>query len=268
MSKQINLSVILPVYNEKDNLEYFVPQIHETVVKLCQKFEILIIDDQSIDGTQNLIKKFKKEYENLSYFVRDAKRSLPMSIFNGVEKSKYENIMWLDADGSMDTIAIKKLILEFKQDTSKYYVGSRFIEGGGYKGQLENQKGFFNLIKNIKNSEDSFLAIYLSILFNKILKFQMSTYVTDLTSGFIIGNKKNIEKEPFEKSNYGEYFLYLISDLISKNKTIIEIGYYCKPRVYGKSKTSNNLMTLIRLGLPYIKAANICKKNLKEMKKF
>ena len=88
----------------------------------------------------------------------------------------------------------------------------------------------------------------------------MSTYVTDLTSGFIIGNRKYVEKEPFEKSNYGEYFLYLISDLMIKNKRIIEIGYYCKPRVYGKSKTSNNLMTLIRLGLPYIKAAILCKK--------
>ena len=96
----------------------------------------------------------------------------------------------------------------------------------------------------------------------------MSIHISDLTSGFIIGKKKYISEKCFKLSNYGEYFIYLIADLINRNKEVIEVGYYCKPRLYGKSKTSNNLMTLIKLGLPYIKAAIICKKKYNKKKKF
>ena len=114
-------------------------------------------------------------------------------------------------------------------------------------------------LKNIKNSEDSFLAIYLSIIFNKFLQFLISTNVRDLTSGFIIGKKSLIKESVFAQSNYGEYFIYLVVDLLKQGQQIVEIGYICKPRLYGKSKTSNNLLTLIRLGLPYIKAALKCR---------
>ena len=105
------------------------------------------------------------------------------------------------------------------------------------------------------------MAIYLSIVFNKFLKLITSVQINDLTSGFIIGNKQFISKDVFYRSNYGDYFIYLVTDLIIQNRKIEEVGYYCKPRKFGSSKTSNNMIRLITLGIPYIKAAYICKKN-------
>jgi len=256
------LSIILPVYNEHDNLEFLIPQLVELCKETLNNFEILVIDDDSTDMTEKLIESFKKKYINLRYIKRLINRSLPMSILEGVKSSKFSNVLWLDADGSMDINSVESLLNGFLKDDSKFYIGSRFVSGGGYKGQTSEKKNIFQIFKSINNSEDSFLAIYLSVFFNKFLESLLNSGVKDLTSGFVIGNKKYINEDVFIESNYGEYFVYLVSDLVMNGKQIIEVGYICKPRVYGSSKTSNNLMTLIRLGLPYIKAAIICKRRM------
>jgi glycosyltransferase involved in cell wall biosynthesis len=259
----LNLSLILPVFNERQNLEYLVPQLYSVLENKCQKFEILVIDDNSTDNTNDLMNLLTINYPQVFHIVRVENRSLPISIHDGIEKSQFSNVMWLDADGSMDADSVAILISKYLEDDSKYIIGSRFVEGGGYKGQAPGSNNLINLLKNIKNSEDSFIAIYLSILFNKFLRLITSVQINDLTSGFIIGNKQFIKKDIFYKSKYGEYFVYLIMDLISQKRNIEEIGYYCKPRNFGSSKTSNNIIRLIILGIPYIKAAYLCKKNLK-----
>lgn len=263
MNKKLSLSVILPVFNERQNLEYLVPQLHSVLKKNCLKFEILVIDDNSTDDTSNLMNQLTIKYPQVSHVIRKEERSLPISIYYGIEKSKFPNVMWLDADGSMGADSVELLISKYSEDETKYLIGSRFVKGGGYKGQTPDSNNLISLLKSIKNSEDSFLAIYLSILFNKFLKLITSVQINDLTSGFIIGNKQYIKKDLFYRSNYGEYFVYLIMDLILQKQKIEEIGYYCKPRNFGSSKTSNNIIRLITLGIPYIKAAYLCKKNLK-----
>lgn len=256
------LSVILPVYNERDNLEYLIPQLVELCLKHTTQFEVLVVDDDSSDNTDELIKKFQKKYVHLRYIKRLVNKSLPMSILEGIKKSKFQNVLWLDADGSMDMSAVESLLHMFFKDQNKFFIGSRFVVGGGYKGQTSKKNNIFKIFRNIRNTEDSFVAIYLSILFNKFLESLLHSGVKDLTSGFIIGNKKHINKSVFTESNYGEYFVYLVSDLVMRGQEIIEVGYICKPRVFGTSKTSTNFMTLIRLGLPYIKAAIICKRRI------
>ena len=77
--------------------------------------------------------------------------SLPLSILEGIQKSIYENVMWLDADGSMDSSSVELLINEFKENSNNFIVGSRFAKGGGYKGQTSNEDNIYSVIKNIKN---------------------------------------------------------------------------------------------------------------------
>ena len=95
----------------------------------------------------------------------------------------------------------------------------------------------------------------LSILINKLLSFLFRTQLTDLTSGFIVLNKKHIEKRVFENRTYGEYFIYLLGSLIKKNIVIEEVGYICETRMYGYSKTSSGIIQFIIKGVPYIMAA-------------
>ena len=100
-----------------------------------------------------------------------------------------------------------------------------------------------------------------STLFNKLLIFILKSPIKDLTSGFIIGKRQYFLEESFSKSSYGEYFVYLMTDLMKKNVNIQELGYICETRIHGESKTASSLVQLFRRGVPYIKAAVISRRD-------
>ena len=120
----------------------------------------------------------------------------------------------------------------------------------------------YQLIK----SEDSLIAIFLSLLFNKALNFLLNINVKDLTSGFITRNKKYFNEAMFKNSVYGEYFIYVVSNLFVQNVNMQEVGYFCKPRIYGESKTSTNLIRMISLSRPYFQAAFKSRKLINQLK--
>lgn len=251
----MKLSVVLPVYNEEESLNFFLPQLISILDKKTSIFEILIIDDNSTDNTKNIVDNIGKSTKNnVKYILRNEEPSLPKSILLGIKSSEFENIMWLDADGSMSAESVGILIDKFKQNTQHIIIGSRFVKGGGYKGVKENKNSIFSIFFTLKGSKDSILGMIASNLFNYFLNLINNIDVKDLTSGFIILKKAYIEEEPFYKSQYGEYFIYLLKSLKNKQLTIKEVGYICLTRKYGKSKTAPNIFKLFQRGFPYILA--------------
>ncbi len=255
------ISVILPTLNEEKNLKILVPQISslfENDLKL--EYEIIVVDDGSTDSTNEYISSLMENNKSIKLILRDKEKSLPLSILDGIKSSQFDNVMWLDADGSMTVKAMKKLVISYftniKNEEKKVIVGSRFIEGGGYKGvkDVKNQS-LFKSIQNVRKSNDSVFGMLLSIIINKTLSFLFRTNLTDLTSGFILIDKNFIDEKVFKDKDYGEYFIYLLGDLISKNINIEEIGYICETRLHGYSKTGSGIIKFIIRGIPYIKAA-------------
>jgi len=259
--KDFSISIILPTLNEEENLRFMVPDIAALLQNSCSNYEIIIVDDNSTDGTNVLVKKFYDKY-NINFISRNGPKSLPLSIYEGIDKAQHEYVMWLDADGSVDTNSIKKLLEAQRNEQLSVFIGSRFIKGGGYKGQLKEQRTLKTTIKNIKNSEDSIIAIYLSVLFNKFLSLILRVGVKDLTSGFIIGRKNYFNKTMFNNFVYGEYFISLVSQLYIENIKIEEIPFVNKPRKFGKSKTSSQFLNMLKLAQPYIKQAILSKRQI------
>ena len=258
MNKNITgLSIVLPTINESENLKKIIPDLISNINEIeIKNFEILVVDDGSTDDTFEFINELSNYHSYVSLIQRDAASSLPMSIWDGLIASKYKFILWMDADGSMPPHIVKKLIIEQNNNPESVVIGSRFTEGGGYKGIKELGKtGFLEAIKNVYHSNDSVFGMIFSTLFNKFLKSIFKTNLTDITSGFIIGRKSYFAEEQFNKSEYGEYFIYLLSDLIKKKVNIIEIGYICETRIAGISKTATNIGQLIKRGIPYIQTA-------------
>ena len=166
-----------------------------------------------------------------------------MSIWDGIENSKYPHVMWLDADGSMSGVSIIKILEQVIKNKNSVVVGSRFVEGGGYKGTLLNEKNnFIRALFNVQKSKDSVIAMVLSWLFNKTLSFISESNVKDMTSGFIVGKKEYFLKNIFNKSVYGEYFVYLMNYFYKKDIQVIEVGYVCGTRLNGISKTGNSIL--------------------------
>ena len=106
-----NISIILPTFNEGENLKQLVPELLTVFRDLDLKdSEIIISDDGSTDNTKDVLEKIDFKDNNVTLLERSAKPSLPMSIYDGICLAKNEVIMWLDADGSMPAATVKKMI--------------------------------------------------------------------------------------------------------------------------------------------------------------
>ncbi len=259
MIENINVSIILPTYNEEENLLFLIPELLENLNTVSDLvYEIIVVDDNSTDKTEEVVRTIIKKNDSVKFVLRQGKPSLPLSILEGIKVSKYEYVLWMDADGSMPAFVASQLIEKLKSSRNQVIIGSRFVKGGGYKGiNSDGNNSIVNVIKNIYKSEDSILAVFLSRIFNLALIFLLNSKVKDVTSGFITGKKDYFKDNCFTKANYGDYFVYLMSDLLKKDIPIHEIGYICLTRKHGKSKTANNIFDLAIKGWPYIKAAFI-----------
>ena len=114
-------------------------------------------------------KNLKKQNRRIKLIKREEKPSLPMAIYEGILKSKYKNVMWLDADGSMSAYSAVELIKKYSFSDSQVVIGSRFVQGGGYKGVKDlSQNSIFTSIRNVNKSKDSVSGMLASIIFNKL----------------------------------------------------------------------------------------------------
>ena len=248
------LSVVLPVLNEKLNLEFLIPQLIDELQKLFSvSFEIIVVDDGSVDSTQDFLRELNKLHPQVILFERDAEPSLPKSIEFGIRKCSYDLVAWMDADGSMPVEDLVRMIKNQMGIKNSVVIGSRFVQGGGFKGQITNgNNSWLRVYMRLNNSPDGIFAVVLSRILNVYLRVCLRSPIKDLTSGFVVGPSELFKRFHFVGS-YGDYFPYLVWQLKSANCKIIEMPYICKPRSFGYSKTGTNLYELIKRGLPYLK---------------
>jgi len=118
--------IILPTYNEKKNIRILV----EKILDLNPDYHLLVIDDNSPDGTATEVKNLQTKYKNLYLEERDKKSGLGTAYiygFNWVLHRDYEAIVQMDADLSHDPSDINKLIKRL--ETHDLVIGSRYICG-------------------------------------------------------------------------------------------------------------------------------------------
>jgi dolichol-phosphate mannosyltransferase len=120
--------VIIPTYKEKENIEAIVSAISSLPVR----FDILIIDDNSPDGTADLVKNMQPTYPNLHIIVREGKLGLGTAYITGFKWAlarDYEYIYEMDADFSHDPNDLIRLYRECAENGSDVAIGSRYISG-------------------------------------------------------------------------------------------------------------------------------------------
>ncbi len=120
--------VIIPTYNERDNVE----DIIRTVFSLDSPFDVLIIDDDSPDGTAEIVKKLQTEFPALHLIEREGKLGLGTAYITGFDyalKNGFEYIFEMDADFSHDPKDLVKLRDACKNEGYDMAIGSRYIKG-------------------------------------------------------------------------------------------------------------------------------------------
>ena len=229
MNNKNSYSVILPTLNEVGHIKPLIYDISNILTKYEIEYEIIIVDDNSSDGTVEEIEKIKK----LPVVIKKRigkKKSLVNSLNEGIQISNFNNIIWMDADYSHPPKYISEFINIKKNKDIDLIVCSRF---------LKDSVRYYNN-ENLKPVGIDIL----SFILNKICQKILFNDFTDYTSGYIC-IKKNLIKDNKLKGYYGDYFINLITNCKVKDYKILEIPFVEKDRASGQSKTTGSKINFL-----------------------
>lgn len=212
--------VIIPTYNEADNIEEFIEEISNFDIS------VLFVDDNSPDGTGEIIKKNSLNNNQIKLLERPCKSGLGSAYRDGFSwgfEKNFDFFIEMDADFSHQFNDLKKIL-----EISKNYdlvIGSRYVYGGGSKGWDTKRK-------------------FLSSFANKVSRLILKTYVNDLTSGFRCYSRQALDKLNFlTTSSEGYSFQIEMTIRCVENKlTIKEIPIIFNERLLGNSKMSKKII--------------------------
>ncbi len=129
VTKLDNKLVIIPTYNEKENIE----KIVRKVFSLPVTFDILIVDDGSPDGTAQIVRELQKEYSGLYLEERSGKAGLGTAYIHGFKyalRKGYDYIFEMDADFSHNPEDLPRLYEAVHDKGYDFSIGSRYVKGG------------------------------------------------------------------------------------------------------------------------------------------
>ena len=129
MSKDISL--IIPTYNERDNIQPLVEQIDR--VLSSRDYEVVFIDDDSKDGTAELIKELSHKYP-IRVVVRTDKKGLASAVVDGIGYAAGGIIGVMDADLQHPPEVVPLLVAAIREDAADLAIGSRYVAGGSVEG--------------------------------------------------------------------------------------------------------------------------------------
>ena len=124
------LSIIVPTYNERDNIEELARRIFSCLKEADIPGELVIVDDGSPDGTADLAESLKSTYD-VKVIRREGKRGLASAVIEGFEGATYDILAVMDADLSHPPEALPKMYYYTETGEAEIVIGSRFVPGGG-----------------------------------------------------------------------------------------------------------------------------------------
>ncbi|MDP4039116.1 MAG: glycosyltransferase [Candidatus Pacearchaeota archaeon] len=225
------ISIVIPTYNEEENLENIVEEIIKNLkkTKFKNSYEIVVVDDDSKDKTPKIMDELARR-GNFVALHRFGKRGLFSAVMDGIKIANGKYVLIMDADFSHPP----KLIPEFTKYAGKYDIvsGSRFVKGGG--------------------NEEPFVRKIGTAILNKSCSIILGLRVKDLGGQFRLFDKEKFSKIKFKyDSKFAEYGMELFYRAKQERFRVKEIPFVYKFRESGKSKMGN-LFEVILLGFKYI----------------
>ncbi|MDP7247172.1 MAG: glycosyltransferase [Candidatus Peribacteraceae bacterium] len=210
------LSIVLPTYNEAENIPVLIPKLREVLRDIPH--EIIIVDDNSPDETWRIGMEVSKDMEDVHVIRRVDKRGLSSAVIDGFLSAKGDVLAVMDADGQHDMDLLPKLYQAVEANKG-FAVGSRYIEGGSV-GEWDERR---QLISRV--------ATKMALALCKVK-------VKDPMSGFFALDRAVFEGA-LEKLN-PKGFKILLDLLVHapKGTSAVEIPFTFSTRLHGESKLS------------------------------
>ncbi|MEA2042763.1 MAG: polyprenol monophosphomannose synthase [Bacteroidota bacterium] len=216
--------VIIPTFNEKENIEAIIT----AVFNLKHHFHILVVDDNSPDGTSTIVKKLQKKYtDQLHLMERKGKQGLGTAYIAGFHQAieqNYDYIFEMDADFSHPPKDLINLYEACNTDGADIAVGSRYKKG-------------------ISVVNWPLGRILISVVASKYVKFITGMPVNDTTAGFVCYKRKVLETigiDSIEMKGYG-FQIEMKFRTWKYGYSIKEVPIIFTDRTQGKSKMSGGI---------------------------
>lgn len=215
--------VIIPTYNEKENIE----NIIRCVFSLTPAFDILIIEDNSPDGTAGIVKNLQKEFPALHMIERQGKLGLGTAYITGFKwalEHGYQYIFEMDADFSHNPHDLVRLY-DACVKGADLSVGSRYVTG-----------------VNVVNWPMS--RVLLSYFASKYVRIVTGMKVHDATAGFVCYTRKVLETINLDKIHFKGYAFQIEMKFTAKTLGfhIEEVPIIFTDRTLGTSKMSKGII--------------------------
>lgn len=221
-----NVTIVLPAYNEAENIEKLIPSIFETTKDLRNwKIEVLVVDSNSPDKSAEVVKKLQNKYKNLHLLSTEKEglgKAYTLGFKYAIEKLNAFVIFEMDSDLQHDPKEIPHF-LQAIADGADFVIGSRYMKGGSIPANWGIHRKIFSIFGNI-------------IIRTGFMKFKIKEW----TSGYRAVKSWIIKDAANHLENYSGYVfqIALLDFAIKKHAKIKEVPIQFKDRVSGESKIS------------------------------
>lgn len=235
--------VIIPTYNEKEN----VAAIIEAVLALPHRFDVLIIDDNSPDGTAAIVRSKMDEHPGRVHMIeRAGKLGLGTAYIEGFKwaiANGYDYIFEMDADFSHNPEDLMRLYKACAEDGADMAVGSRYVTG-----------------VNVVNWPMS--RVLMSYYASAYVRIVTGMPVRDTTAGFVCYTRRVLEALPLDNIRFKGYAFQIEMKFTAFKYgfRIAEVPIIFVNRVLGTSKMSGGIFSEAVFGVIRLKLGSIGKK--------
>mgnify|MGYP001577588632 CR=1 FL=1 len=214
----MHLSIIIPLYNEKDLVIHLLDQlISVKYPEFVQHFEIIIIDDCSTDNSYQLVKEYIAEKQNFKLFKHTANKGKGAAVRTGIGNAKGDVYLIQDADLELSPSDIPAMLITMEKMKVQFVNGSRYLPGvirplSSYKRYLANK--FFTFITSVL----------------------IDVKLTDMACGYKLIHKDLYQQIILKENRFGFEAELILKALKIKRNNIVEVPVHYFPRNKGEGK--------------------------------
>ena len=232
----MNLSVIIPVFNEKNTVEEIISRVERVQFEGIELKEIIIVDDGSMDGTRSILNQYKKR-RGITLFLQPNNKGKGATVRKGFELASGDLLLVQDSDLEYNPVDYSKLLAPILSGNADVVYGSRFVGGDAHR-VLLYWHSWGNKV--------------LTTLSNMLTNLNM----TDMECGYKVFRKEIINQIKLRENRFGiePEITAKIGKLAKKGKCrIYEVGISYFGRTYneGKKITWKDGLSAIRCIIKY-----------------
>lgn len=233
----MDISCILPAYNEAENLKWILPQIHRELKSLALEYEILIVDTmEKLDDTDMVVST-----GGAVYVRREGGNLYGDAIRTGLKRAQGKYIVIMDADGSHNPHDIVRFYNEMQKKPYSLIIGSRYCKNG--------------------HTNNNCVLIFMSWLLNVTYRILFGLRIKDISNSYRMYRAEYVKNLSLECSNFD-----IVEEILIKLKytipdfTVLEVPITFDKRRKGESK--RDLVKFVKSYLKTIKRLMAIKRKL------